>query len=190
MALTIVPASRTAQKIAARRPVQDSRTMARTIVPASRMAQKIAARRPVQDSRTMARTIVRTIAPADLTTGTFLVQAAPATLTPALVRMTMLLGPALLIIATFLRKPATLLGTTVVRAHRMIAMLLGTTVVQADRIIATSLRLTTTTFLVRRLRIRQTSSRASTQAHGRRTIVHKSSHKRGPTITVLSSLRR
>jgi hypothetical protein len=52
--------------------------------------------------------MLRTIAPPSLTTtGMFRVQEASATVTPVDVRMTMLLGPALLIIVLLLRKIAT-----------------------------------------------------------------------------------
>jgi hypothetical protein len=80
---------------------------------------------------------------------------------------TMLLGPGLLIIGLHLRRLAMPLRTTVVRGSR---------------------------FHVHHLLIGQarplSSSLGSTRAHGRRTIVHKKRHKRGPRITVLRKIRR
>jgi hypothetical protein len=90
----------------------------------------------------------------------------------------MLLDPALLTIGRRLRRLATLLATTVVPTC---VMLPGTTVVPVSR------------FHVRRLQIgpakAPTSSLVNTRVRGRRTIVRKNRHKRGPIITV-RNLRR
>ena len=137
--------------------------MLRTIVRVSRTAQTIVAQRLVLASRTP-----RRVAPdSRTTTGTFLVRAAPATVTPVDARMTMLLGPALLIIVRLLRKHAMLRWTTVVR-------------VSWFRVRSRAIGL-----------IRPPSSNpGSIRARVPRTIVRKNHPKPGPRIIVLRKLRK
>lgn len=167
----IAQVSRTLQKIAVKLLVQISQ-MDQRIARLSQMGQIIAVQLRVRVNQAMGPTIVpasrimlRTIDPVSrTTTGTFLVREALATTTPVVVRTTTLLDPVLLIIGRLLRKLATLRWTMVVRDSR---------------------------FHVRRLPIsNRSSSLGSTQAHGRRTIVRKNRHKRGPRITALRKTPR
>jgi hypothetical protein len=160
--------------IAAQHLVQDSLMLPR-IVRANRMVLTIVAQLLVPDSRTTIARDSRTAhAPALPKTGTCRAPVlqtmpvrtmAPATMLP--VAPIMLLGPALQTIGQLLRRTAMLLATTVVRRNR---------------------------FHVHLLQIGQIRPRSSnlvnTQAHGRRTTVHRNRHKRGPKVIVLSKLRR